>query len=168
MSGYLEGYGEQSRRKEKVTKWLILSLVLGSILACILYFQFRDYAEERVVSSFFEKLASKDFKGAYATWGCSDAQPCPQYPFDEFLEDWGPAGVYGRGHSVVGMKSCATGIIKIVRVPKEPDVLLWVDRSTDTVSFAPWKLKSIPEGTKYRFQAWMWDVTRNCTPLVGP
>jgi hypothetical protein len=86
------------------------------------------------------------------------------------MKDWGPQGTYAlaaRG-AVVGKKSCEGGIIEFVRVPNQPDVLLWVDRRSDLLSFAPWRLKSVAPGFRGRFQEWLWDITRNCKPLIEP
>lgn len=168
MGDYLEGYGEQHSRRNKVLKWLLISVLILLVAGPILYLKFRDYPEERLASEFLRHLRAQDYKAAYALWGCTDATPCSQYPFEEFLKDWGPQGSYrdaDRAH-VVATKSCDTGIIRIVRFPGQPDALLWVDRQTDVLSFAPWRLRSVPPGFKHRLQEWMWDVTRNCKALI--
>ena len=51
---------------------------------------FHNYREERQVKSFFGLLGAHDYKAAYALFGCTDAKPCRYYPFDKFMEDWGP------------------------------------------------------------------------------
>jgi hypothetical protein len=170
MGSYLEGYGEAQGRRAKTLKWLVLTAAVLLIASGFAYFQFRDYTEERKVRVFLQHLRDKDYKAAYALWGCTDANPCSQYPYEEFMKDWGPASPYSaaeRAH-VSGMKSCDSGIIQWVRFPAQPDVLLWVDRETETLSFAPWRIKSVPGDFRHRLAAWMWDITRNCKPLIEP
>ena len=170
MADYLEGYGSRGRRREKAIRWLLISAVALLVGGTILYFVFRDYGVERKVTIFFDRLRAKDYQGAYALWGCTDKIPCPQYPFEEFMKDWGPQGAYAASDraEVAGKKSCEGGIIEFVHVPNQPPVLLWVDRQTEALSFAPWRLKSIPPGFRGRLQELMWDVTRNCQPLIEP
>jgi hypothetical protein len=167
---YLEGYGDRGRRREKTIRWLLISIVAIAVGGAILYYFFRDYTIERQITRFLDRLRAKDYKSAYALWGCTDQTPCAEYPFAEFMKDWGPGGVYGNGDraEVAGKKSCDGGIIEIVHVPDQPAVLLWVDRRTEAVSFAPWRLKSIPRDFRGRLQEFMWDVTRNCKPLIQP
>jgi hypothetical protein len=69
---------------------MILTPLLVLVVGAVLYFVFRDFPEQRKAKRFVELLQQKDYKSAYALWGCTDANPCPQYAFDKFLEDWGP------------------------------------------------------------------------------
>jgi len=170
MGDYLEGYGERDRRREKAIRWLLISTVLLVVGGTILYFVFRDYRVERQAARFLDSLRAKDYKTAYALWGCTDQTPCPQYAWEEFMKDWGPQGVYAaiEGAQFTGTKSCETGIIEFLLVPGQEPVLLWVDRRTETLSFAPWKLKSVPPGFRGWLQEVMWEATRNCKPLIQP
>lgn len=140
MSSYLEGYGAGEERRNRILKWLALGMVLLIILGVVLYFQFRNYAEEKQIESFLNHLRSKDFKSAYALWGCTDAKPCPNYAFEKFMEDWGPASPAGNIAAVkLGTtKSCATGIIQFLEAPGQSEIHLWVDRSDKTIGFSPW------------------------------
>lgn len=170
MADYLEGYGERDQRRAKVVRWLLISFLVLLVGGTSAYFGFRDYPQQRRVRDFFDRLKAKDYRGAYELWGCTNQAPCPQYPFEEFLKDWGPQGNYVAADRAEfsRKKSCDEGIISFVRIPNQPEVLLWVDRRTETLSFAPWTLKTIPPGFKGRLQEWMWNVTRNCKPLIQP
>jgi hypothetical protein len=170
MSEYLEGYGERDQRRARVIRRLVISFAIILIGGTAVYFTFRDYPQERRVKSFLDRLKARDYRGAYALWGCTEQAPCPDYPFEEFLKDWGPQGNYAAADraEIAGKKSCDSGIIQIVRVPNQPDVLLWADRNRDSVSFAPWKLRPIAPGFKGRLQEWMWNVTRNCKQQITP
>jgi hypothetical protein len=170
MSDYLEGYGERDQRRAKVIRWLVIGVLILVVGGTLGYFAFRDYPQERRARMFLDRLKAKDYRGAYSLWGCTDQTPCPQYPFEEFLKDWGPQGNYAAVDQarITGKKSCDEGVIEFVSVPNQPQVLLWVDRNAESLSFAPWTLKTIPPGFRGRLQAWMWDITRNCKPLIQP
>ena len=170
MAGYLEGYGERDVRRRKVIKWSLIAAAVVLICGPLLYFQFRDFSEERQIKAFLSHLRAKDYTAAYALWGCTDATPCTQYPFAEFMKDWGPDSPYSAADraELVGGKSCESGLIGWVRFPSQPDVLVWVDRQAGTLSFAPWRIKPIPEDFRHKLAAFMWNATRNCKPLIEP
>jgi hypothetical protein len=170
MADYLEGYGERDQRRARVIRWLLVAVLILFVSGTAVYFGFRDYPQQRRVRNFVDRLKVKDYRGAYELWGCTDQTPCPQYPFEEFLKDWGPQSNYAAADRAefAGKKSCDEGIISFIRFPDQPQVLLWVDRRTESLSFAPWTLKAVPPGFKGAFQEWMWNVTRNCKPLIQP
>jgi hypothetical protein len=140
MAGYLEGYGAGDERREKTIRWIVISAILLVIVAVALYFQFRNFREERQISTFFDLLKRQDYKGAYAMWGCTDTHPCPQYAFGKFLEDWGPKSPHANISSakLAKTKSCDTGIIQFVEFPGQDEVQLWVERRDKVLGFAPW------------------------------
>jgi hypothetical protein len=170
MAGYLEGYGEAQARRSRKLRWLILTPIVLIVLGTVLYFKFRDYPEHRRAAQFLELLRKKDYKAAYALWGCTDQKPCPQYTFDSFMEDWGGNGSFKNPDraTIADSKGCKGGVISVVRSPGQEDIQLWVDRRTDEIGFAPWRLKEIPPGFRAHLASWMWDITRNCDPLIGP
>jgi hypothetical protein len=140
MASYLEGYGVGEERREKTIRWIVLSAILFAVLGIGAYFQFRNYREEKQIQAFFDALKRKDYKSAYAMWGCTDAHPCPQYAFDKFMEDWGPKSPHADVASakVTKTKSCDTGIIQFVEFPGDGEVQLWVERRDKVLGFAPW------------------------------
>ena len=168
--GYLDAYGAGVDRRLRLVKWGILGAILVLIVAMVAYFKLRDRSQHLKVDAFLEHLRAHDYKGAYALWGCTDANPCKDYRFEKFMEDWGPNSPYSKADNarIAAKHSCDTGVIEVLRYPGQPDVNLWVDRQTDTVGFAPWALKEIPPEARSRFAAWMWELTRNCKPLIGP
>lgn len=139
---YLDTYGIRDARREKIFKRVALGLLLVTITSVVLYFQFRNYAEEKQVKEFLTRLRAGDYKGGYALWGCTDAKPCPQYAFDKFMEDWGPKSPQSNiaQAQVANTKSCETGIIQFLRFPDEHEVQLWVERSDRSIGFAPWPI----------------------------
>jgi hypothetical protein len=139
MPGYLDQYGAGDERREKIIKRLILSVLAVAIAGGTLYFLFRNYREEGKMKAFLADLRKQDYKSAYAHWGCTDAQPCKDYPFDKFMEDWGPKSPHANAAAarVLKTRSCSTSIIQVLDFGGE-EVNLIVDRKTQTVGFAPW------------------------------
>jgi len=170
MASYLEDYGETQARRSRKLRWLILTPILLLVLGLGLYLKFRDYSEYRRAAKFLELLQAKDYKGAYALWGCTEQKPCPQYALDKFMEDWGPTGSFKNPEQaqVIDERGCRGGVINSVRAPGQEDIHLWVDRRTGEIGFAPWRLKQLPPGFRTQVASWMWSLTRNCDPLIGP
>ena len=80
MAGYLEQYGageERRERRGKIIKILVISLVALVVIGGGLYFNFHNYREERQVKQFLSNLDARDYKGAYALFGCTDAETVP-------------------------------------------------------------------------------------------
>lgn len=139
---YLEGYGVRDARREKILKWTAAIVFIVVIAGGLLYWKFRNYAEEQQVQAFLTHLRNKDYKSAYALWGCTDAAPCPQYAIDKFMEDWGPQSPQSSiaQATISTTKSCDTGIIQFLQFPDKHEVQLWVERRDRTIGFAPWPI----------------------------
>lgn len=140
--GYLEGYGVREARREKILKWTAAIAVMAAIAGGVLYWKFRNYAEEQRVQVFVTHLRNRDYKSAYGLWGCTDATPCPQYAMDKFMEDWGPQSSQASiaQATITVTKSCDTGIIQFLQFPDKHEVQLWVERKDRTIGFAPWPI----------------------------
>src|SRR5215470_997695 len=139
MPGYLEQYGAGDEKREKKVRWIVLSSLGAGLLGLILYFSFRDYKEEHRITGFLEALNRGDYKGAYSFWGCTAENPCREYAFDKFLEDWGEKGVNAKFvHGSLGdTERCGSGFIADIAAGGE-HTALWVERSTGVVGYAPW------------------------------
>lgn len=139
MAGYLDTYGEGEERREKILKYAALALVAVLIIGGGLYFVFKNYREEGQAKRFFELLARHDYKAAYGMWGCTEANPCRDYPESEFMRDWGPqSGKADPGtYKITKSRSCGSGVILTVETGKEPEKL-WVQRSDLTIGYSPW------------------------------
>jgi hypothetical protein len=141
MAGYLDQYGvAESKREGKVRKIVVVALAVV-VLATVGYFTFRTWSQERVVDDFLALLAKKDYQGAYRLWGCTPESPCKFYAMDKFDEDWGPKSAYAQadGAKVQNVDYCDKGVVFAVTFPgvTEP-AALWVERSNNVISFAPW------------------------------
>jgi hypothetical protein len=74
-------------------------------------------------------------------WGCTEASPCRDYPFNKFLDDWGPKSTHADESSAhIGLsQSCGSGVvIRLDYKNSQQPVPLWVERQTRTISYAPW------------------------------
>ena len=142
MASYLEQYGAGEERRgkiAKIVKTVVLSLVALLVIGGGLYFNFHNFREERQVKQFFVHLSARDYKAAYALFGCTDAKPCRYYPFNKFMEDWGPAS----GHSsfsearITRSRSCGSGVLLTVNYGKDQEEKLWVERQDMSIGFPP-------------------------------
>ena len=157
MSSYLEAYGESEARHEKRVRIVkISSIVLGCalVVGLILFGIFRNYSEEQQAKKFIELLHTRNYQAAYQLW-CNAANPCPGYPFNKFLEDWGPQSSHANASSthIGSSESCGSGVvIQIDYKGSQEPVPLWVERETKMISFAPY-----PEcpGRKLRIGAFL-------------
>ena|SRR5437762_8673038 len=142
MSSYLEEYGAGEQQRAKRARLIqrgsiaVLSIL---IVAGVLYAVFRNYPEEQRVKSLVEALRKQDYQAAYRMFGCTETNPCRDYTFEKFMDDWGPRSAHANAASAhIGMtQSCGSGVILRVDYSAAEPVPLWVERSTHVVSFAP-------------------------------
>jgi hypothetical protein len=146
MAGYLDHYGPGEERREQMIKRVAITAIVLVIVAGVLYFVFKNYRQERQVKSFFALLARQDYKAAYVLWGCTDANPCRDYPFNEFMKDWGPQSEHADPASfhITKTRSCGSGVIVTVDSSKKQEDKLWVQRDDLTIGFSP--LPGCPQG----------------------
>jgi hypothetical protein len=139
MAGYLDSYGAGEERREKVVKIGLLAVLLAAILAGVLFYVFHNFRQERQAKRFFQLLAAQQFKEAYALWGCTESHPCQEYPFTEFMKDWGPQSGRGavRDWRITRSRSCGSGVILTVDGDHQQEKL-WVQRRDLTIGFSPW------------------------------
>jgi hypothetical protein len=157
MASYLEAYGaaeENRAKKVRLVRITAVTLLCALVTGIILYGIFKNYSEEQRLKSFIAQLQKHDYPAAYRMWGCSETQPCPNYTFDRFMEDWGPKSSHADASSAqIGLsQSCGTGVILRIDYKNGEPMPLWVERDTKIISFAPW-----PEcpGRHLRIGAWL-------------
>ena len=140
MAGYLEHYGEGDEQKARnIKRALIAFFVIGVVAAGAAVF-FHNRSQKLRVGEFGSLLEQKNYKAAYALWGCTDAHPCPNYQFDKFMGDWGPESKYANVHhvSILKSRSCGTGVIVTADFGNQRTEILWVEGPELDIGFSPW------------------------------
>jgi hypothetical protein len=133
MAGYLDHYGADDARREKIIRTLVISAIAILVVGGILTFVFHNFRQERQVKRFFDLLAAHDYKDAHAMFS-----PGPGYPMSSFLRDWAPeAGEVKNNFRIVKSRSCGSGVILTVRYGNDREQVLWVQRDDLSLSFSP-------------------------------
>ena len=121
-------------KKERRKKQLLIAIPLAAILVGFLYYEFKNYPEERAVSHFLQALEKQDYQGAYHIW-----QPSKYYTFQNFSQDWGPNGMEGRiqDFSIVKSHEKGSGVVVDIKLNGQKELSLWVEKSDKSLSFPP-------------------------------
>jgi len=140
MAAYLANYGAGEEQREKTIRRLIFTAIVLLVVGGVLYFFLKNFREEQQARKFFELLEKQDYKTAYAMWGCTDAKPCRDYPFQNFMDDWGPKSPHknARSYHIKKSRSCGSGVILTVDFGSGQEDKLWVERGDLTIGFSPW------------------------------
>ena len=138
--GYLDQYDQGPWGFDKLVKAVALLLVASILGYCVYWLFFRNWSEERVARAFLETVQQKQFERAYSYWGCTVDDPCRYYPYDEFLEDWGPESPLGgmRGFELGRSYTQPKGVIIEVTIDGRRQPNLWVESETEIISFFPY------------------------------
>jgi len=118
------------RRKRQLIFAIPMLLALGGYL----YYEFKNYPEERAVSRFLQALEQQDYQQAYRLW-----QPSQYYTFKNFSEDWGADGAEGpvRDFDLTGSRARGSGVLVDITLNGGKQISLWVERSNKSLSFPP-------------------------------
>jgi hypothetical protein len=137
MAGFLDEYGVEDARRSRRYIRIALAVLAAAILIPSLYFTFRNWSEERRISSFVDLLKQKNYSAAYELWKTPDAAKF--YPPQKFLEDFGEKGTYNNPSAmkILNVDACDAGVVFDVQYQAD-EFGLWVDRSNGAISFAPW------------------------------
>lgn len=140
MSEFLDGYGTTDERREKRRNRIIAAAIAIVAVSAVLYFALRDFREERQLQDFIENLKANNYEAAYRQWGCSREQPCRDYKFERFMEDWGPDSAAGKAGAIqiLSKKSCSTSVLQTLKFANGEEVVLLVNRADRTIGFSPW------------------------------
>ena len=137
MGAYLQNYGAGEERRNRVVKFLILGVLAAVVLAIVAYFFFHNRSEEKTVEHFLAQVNAHDYKDAYVTWGCTEANPCRNYDFGRFLEDWGPKTKATSPWKIASVEGCRSFVTVNVKADGAELQSLGVERGARTVSYAP-------------------------------
>src|SRR5215469_298526 len=143
MSGFLDAYENQAERQYRrstLLKRIIVGTLAVVVVGAAAYYNLRTRSEEQIVNHFLDDLQHQRYQEAYSLWGCSPDTPCKYYPPDKFTEDWGPSSPYSNASAftIEHVDYCGDGVVFDLGYPHSDDVGLWVQRSTNVLSFAPW------------------------------
>jgi hypothetical protein len=138
MAGYLDSYGVVDQRRERLIKQIVIWSLSIIVVAAVSYFSLRTHTQERVVKQFMEDLEHQQYQEAYKLWGCPEN--CKYYEAEKFLEDWGPSSQYAKtsAFKIEHVDYCDEGVVFDLSYPNtSEDIGLWVNRSTNIISFNP-------------------------------
>jgi hypothetical protein len=151
MAGYLDEYGVKDSQRERRTKRIVIWSIVAIVVGVSSYFYFRTWGQERTIDHFLTLPKEQKYQDAYKMWQTPDSARL--YPPEKFTEDWGPMGVY-KNSSALQVKDvdyCGQGVVFDMAYPGSENFGLWVERATDTISFAPWPRCPGPHLEIWRF-----------------
>jgi hypothetical protein len=137
MGAYLQNYGAGEERRNRLIKFMILGALAALIVLLSAYFFFHNRSEEKTVERFLAQINAHDYKDAYITWGCTEANPCRNYDFGRFLEDWGPKTKATSPWRIASVEGCRSFVTVNVTADGAELQSLGVERGAKTVSYAP-------------------------------
>jgi len=143
MSGFLNAYEDQAERQYRrsaLLKRVILGTLLVAVIGATAYYSLRTRSQEHTVKQFLDDLQHQRYQQAYALWGCTQDTPCKYYPPDKFTEDWGPGSRYANAGAfqIDHVDYCGDGVVFDLTYPNSDELGLWVQRTNNVLSFAPW------------------------------
>ena len=138
--GYLDQYAERTWVFSRLAKGVAYALLLSIVGYSVYWLFFRNWQEERQVSQFLSQLQGAGYAQAYEHWGCTVAEPCKFYPYDDFLEDWGPDSPLGSvtSYSLGRSYTQEGGVIIELKINGEKQQNLWVQKDTGAIGFFPY------------------------------
>ncbi|MCU0226670.1 MAG: hypothetical protein MUF01_03450 [Bryobacterales bacterium] len=139
MSDYLSSYGVVDARRERWRNRILVSLLVIAVSSISGYFFFRTYFEKQTMNRFLALLKERNYPAAHALFGCTPENPCRDYTYEKFLEDWGPGSLWSDTHyaEVAKVRYCGDTVIFNLLI-KGDDVNLVVNKADQQIGFAPW------------------------------
>lgn len=136
---FLDSYADRGLLAERIAKGIVVAVAAASLLGSVYYFFFRNWREEWQAREFFELLQAEAYERAYSMWGCSVEEPCRYYPYEEFLEDWGPLAPYGtlRTYELGRSYTQPGGVILRYSINGAEGDPLWIELDPPAINFAP-------------------------------
>ena len=107
MADYLDEYGIEETRRNRVVKRIVLSAIAIVVVAVAAYLFLRNYKEKQAVKNFLTEVNSGQLPAAYTTWGCTATHPCRDYSYQKFLEDWG----HKKNWRITDVDGCPAGAV---------------------------------------------------------
>lgn len=139
-------FDEAGAKRRRNSIWAAVAIVILCIAAL---WHLRFWPEEHAVNKFFKLIEAQNYENAYALWMADpDWKQHPdkysRYPFNEFVQDWGPSSEYGaiHSHKIVAAGDPPTGrgsgVIVEAEINGRPATAkLWVEKSDKSLGFPP-------------------------------
>jgi hypothetical protein len=145
MPGYLDQYGAGEEQRNRIVIRSIVAVLIIVIAGGLGWYLLKNRHQESVVKTFVDAVRHGDYQSAYQDWGCTDRKPCSAYAFNSFMSDWGPTGSDANppDPSILGItdsESCNNGVLLTLSVNRSRTEKLWVDKGSDSISFAPYPI----------------------------
>ncbi len=133
------------RRKIQIASAIVVVLVVAALA-----WAYRNWPEERVVTSFFAALQKQEYESAYAIYFNDPAwrahpQKYSQYTYADFFRDWGPGGEWGliKSHRIYGSantEGLMSGgvIVEVIVNQRAEHARMFVQRSDKTITVYPY------------------------------
>lgn len=135
MASYLQQYGAGEEHRNRIIKRIILAAIAVVIVAVAAYLIFHNYPEKRIAHHFLDDVNGGRYQQAYADWGCP--QPCKNYDFNRFMQDWGPSAKVIPPWKVASVDGCRTFVTINVQAQGSELQSLSVQRDNHELGFAP-------------------------------
>ena len=121
-------------KAERRKKVLMIAIPLAAILSGFLYYELKNFPEERAVGRLLSALEKQDYQQAYQIW-----QPSKYYSFGSFSQDWGPQGLEGtiRDYQITASHERGSGVLVEIQLNGQKEISLWVEKSNKSLSFPP-------------------------------
>jgi hypothetical protein len=136
----------------------IIAIIAIVAVCAILGWNFRHYPEEHAVDKFFAALQQQNYEQAYAIWNNDPnwkqhPEKYSNYPFGNFMQDWGPGGEWGiiksyhvdgsavpKGGNGTKFDVGSSGVVVVVTVNERvaDKAHIWVEKSDKTLGFSPY------------------------------
>ncbi len=143
---------EYHPEKERRTRVRIVSAMIVLMVLAVAGWLNRFWPQKRIANEFFSALQAQNFAKAYGIYYADpDWQQHPQkhaqYPFPEFMQDWGRGGQWGlvRSYKIYGASNCPGGgsgvVIDLIVNDRAEHAQLYVDKTDKTISSPPCDLE---------------------------
>lgn len=121
-------------RRERMTKRILIGVIIAALVGGFLYWEFKNWPEERAAKRFLTTLRQADYQQAYRIW-----QPSSTYSFNDFVRDWGPSSEFGKvqNFKIVSSRSTGSGVI-VTALINGKEARIWVERKDKSLSFPPY------------------------------
>ena len=141
MSSFLDGeFDVAGERKERNVKRIVFGVLMAIAVAASIFVLQINHRQKGRINEFVARLKTQDYQGAYLMWGCTEVNPCPDYKYEKFLEDWGPKSKHAQisNYSIQRTCACGTGVLITLGMAPGGEEKLWVESANGTIGFAPW------------------------------